>query len=167
MKLKIAACALALSVAPMIALAQSPAPAPQAPSLPSVQLPPHAEQILRAYEKNWVEGNAAGVAALFAADGFALPNGRPPAHGQQQITEAYQRGVGNALALRALAYSESKDLAYIIGAFAPQSGAPDMGKFVVVLKRAADGKWQIAADMDSMNAMPRRAPPPAAPATQG
>jgi ketosteroid isomerase-like protein len=101
------------------------------------------------------------VAALFTADGMALPNGSPPAKGAEQITAAYARAAGQPLALRALHYSASADMAYIVGGFAPAVGQPDMGKFVLVLKKAPDGKWMIATDMDNMNAMPRRAPPPA------
>ncbi|MFD2365974.1 YybH family protein [Pseudoduganella sp. GCM10020061] len=163
MNLKSAACVLALSAAPILAFAQSPAPqaaAPQAPALPSVQLPPEAERILRDYEKHWSANNPAAVAALFAADGMALPNGQMPAQGAAQITAAYARNAGGPLALRAIAYSESKDMAYIVGGFAQQAGQPDGGKFIIVLKRGADGKWQIAADMDNMNSMPRRAPKP-------
>lgn len=157
MKLRTIACVFALA-APLAAFAENPA-APTPPALPSVQLPADAERILREYEKHWSANDPAAVAALFAADGMALPNGHPPARGAEQIAAAYARNAGGPLALRAIAYSESKDMAYIVGGFAPQAGQPDGGKFVLVLKRGADGKWKIAADMDNMNAMPRRAPP--------
>lgn len=162
MNLKTVACALALSAAPMISFAQ--AAAPQAPAaqpaaLPSVQLPAHAERILREYEKHWSANNPAAVAALFAPDGMALPNGQMPARGPEQITAAYARNAGGPLALRAIAYGEDKDMAYIVGGFAQQAGQPDGGKFIIVLKRGAGGTWQIAADMDNMNAMPRRPAP--------
>lgn len=132
-----------------------------AQQLPSVQLPPELDRVLRDYEKHWSANKPADVAALFTADGMALPNGAPPAKGAEQITASYARAAGQPLALRALHYTASSDMAYIIGGFAPAAGQPDMGKFVLVLKKAADGKWMIAADMDNMNAMPRRTPPPA------
>jgi ketosteroid isomerase-like protein len=163
MKLKTVACALALSAFPLTVSAQPGAPAaPQPPALPSVQLPPDADRVLREYEKHWSANNPAAVAALFTADGMALPNGQMPARGAEQITAAYARNAGSPLALRAVAWSESKDMAYMVGGFSQQAGQPDGGKFILVLKRGPDGKWQIAADMDNMNAMPRRAPPPAA-----
>lgn len=144
------------------ALAAS-APFASAQQLPSVQLPPELDRVLRDYEKGWTANKPAEVAALFTADGMALPNGSPPAKGAEQITAAYARAAGQPLALRALHYSTSGDMAYIIGGFASEAGKPDGGKFVLVLKKGADGKWMIAADMDNMNAMPRRAPPPPAP----
>ena len=159
MKLKTIACAFALA-APLAAIAEKPA-VPMA-ALPSVQLPADADRVLREYEKHWSANDPAAVAALFAADGMALPNGHQPARGAEQIAAAYARNAGSPLALRAIAYSESKDMAYIVGGFAQQAGQPDGGKFVLVLKRE-DGKWKIAADMDNMNAMPRRAPPPPKP----
>lgn len=162
MELKTIACVLALAATPFAACAQVPAAQPaasQPAALPSVQLPPDADRILREYEKHWSANNPAAVAALFAADGMALPNGQMPARGAEQITAAYARNAGSPLALRAIAYSESKDMAYIVGGFARQAGQPDGGKFIVVLKRGADGEWQIAADMDNMNAMPRRPAP--------
>jgi ketosteroid isomerase-like protein len=137
-----------------------------AQQLPSVQLPPELDRVLRDYEKHWSANKPADVAALFTADGMALPNGSPPAVGAAQIAAAYARHAGKPLALRAMHYTASADMAYIIGGFASAAGAPDGGKFVLVLKKGADGKWMIAADMDNMNAMPRRAPAPAAPQGQ-
>ena len=83
----------------------------------------------------------------------------------EAVTAAYKRNAGGPLALRAIAYSMSGDMAHIVGGFARKAGEPDGGKFILVLRRSGDGKWMIAADMDNMNAMPRRgAAPVAAPA---
>jgi uncharacterized protein (TIGR02246 family) len=126
---------------------------------PSVTLPADLDRVLRDYERAWLAKDAQGLAALFTPDGMALPNGRPPARGAAAIAEAYASSAGSPLALRALAYAVAGDLAYIVGGFAPATGEPDFGKFVLVLRRAADGRWLIAADIDNANAMPRRAPP--------
>ena len=40
---------------------------------------------------------------------------------------------------------------YIIGAFASQQGAVDIGKFVLTLRADPTGRWLIAADMDNGN----------------
>ena len=127
--------------------------------VPSVALPADLDRVLRDYERAWLAEDAKGLAALFIPDGMALPNGRPPARGAAEIAEAYASSAGSPLALRALAYSVSGDLAYIVGGFAPAAGEPDFGKFVLVLRRAANGRWLIAADIDNANAMPRRPPP--------
>jgi hypothetical protein len=40
---------------------------------------------------------------------------------------------------------------YIIGAFARQEGAVDIGKFVLAVRADSTGRWLIAADMDNGN----------------
>lgn len=151
---------IALACAASASFAQAPAPAAAPAAMPSVQLPPDLERVLRDYEKHWSASDPAGVAALFTEDGMALANGRMPARGIDAITAVYKQNASGPLALRAIAYSKSGDTAHIVGGFARYAGDPDAGKFILVLRRARGGKWMIAADMDNMNAMPRRMPPP-------
>lgn len=132
------------------ALAQ-PAVAPAA-----VELPADLARVLRDYEKAWSAGDTAGLAGLFVDGGYAMPNGQPPAAGAAAIRAAYQRNAGSPLALRALHYDQSGDMAYIVGGFGAQAGKPDFGKFVLVLRRDKDVTWRIAADIDNANAMPRK-----------
>ena len=65
---------------------------------------------------------------------------------------------GGDLRLRALAFATSDDVGYIIGAYRYGDAAEDMGKFVLALRRGADGKWLIAGDIDNSNRRP--GPPP-------
>lgn len=139
----------AAAAAPLASASAAPLPA-------SVKLPADLDRVLRDYEKAWIAGDTAALAALFTSDGYALPNGQPPAAGAEAIRAAYQRNAGSPLSLRALHYVQSGDMAYIIGGFGGAAGKPDFGKFVLVLRRAGDGSWRIAADMDNANAMPRR-----------
>ena len=127
-------------------------------ALPSVTLPPALDRVLRDYEKAWQAKDAAGLAALFAEDGFVLASGRPPVRGRDAIRAAYT-GAGGPLALRALAYATDGPVGYIIGAFGPVAGE-DRGKFVLTLRRDPAGRWLITADMDSSN---QRSPRPAEP----
>lgn len=147
------------------ASATPPAPASTA-ALPSVTLPPAIARVLRDYEKAWIARDNEALARLFVADGYALPNGQPPVTGADAIRAAYAGTSGSPLALRALHYAESGDMAYVIGGFGGQAGQPDFGKFVLVLRRGGDGIWRIAADMDNANAMPRRAPAATKPAAE-
>lgn len=166
MKAAVLAFALCGAVAPVFAAqsgaAAAPGASPVAPpaaarAVPaSVELPAEFARVLRDYEKAWMAGDAAALAALFTDDGYALPNGQPPAAGAEAIRAAYQRNAGSPLSLRALHYVQSGDMAYIIGGFGGAADKPDFGKFVLVLRRAGDGGWRIAADMDNANAMPRR-----------
>lgn len=158
MILKPLLCALAIAFVPP-AIAQTPPPA----ALPSVALPPEIDSVLRAYERAWTANDPAALARLFTPDGMALPNGNAPAQGSAAIAAVYARGAGSPLALRALAFHQAQDLAYVVGGFAPAANQPDVGKFVLVLRRGADGQWRIAADIDNMNARPQR-PPQSAPA---
>lgn len=129
--------------------------------LASVALPADLDRVLRDYERAWVANDPAALAALFTADGMALPNGQPPARGPDAIRKAYSQGAGGALSLRAIAYQVSGDLAYIIGGFGAAPGKPDFGKFVLVLRRASDGRWRLLADIDNTNRIPAQTVPPA------
>jgi uncharacterized protein (TIGR02246 family) len=119
--------------------------------LPTVTLPPELDRVLRDYERAWIAKDPEALARLFTPEGMALPSGQPPAPGPAAIRQAYAQGAGSPLSLRALAYATSGDLAYIIGGFAPAPGQADHGKFVLVLRRGAGGRWLIAADMDNAN----------------
>lgn len=134
-------------------------PAPEAPPLPSVTLPPELDRVLRDYERAWQARDAAGLAALFTEDGFVLSNGRPPVRGRAAIREAYATS-GGALSLRALAFATEGKTGYIVGGFGGRPGEPDSGKFVLVLRRGDDGRWLIAADMDNSNRRPGPGPGP-------
>lgn len=157
-------------VACAIARAQEqPEPVPMPPAalpavaLPTVALPPELAGVLRDYEQAWTQKQPAALAALFAADGMALPNGSEAARGPAQIAARYAAAAGAPLSLRPLAYAVTHDMAYVAGGFAPAAGEPDVGKFVLVLRRGPDGAWKIAADMDNTNAQPQApGPEPAA-----
>ena len=144
--------ALSSLVLLLAAATLSAAPPEPAPALPSVALPPELDRVLRDYERAWQARDAAGLAALFAEDGFVLASGRPPVRGREAIQKAYA-GAGGPLALRALAYSTEGNVGYVIGAFAREPGGDDVGKFVLALRRAR-GRWRIAADMDNSNRRP-------------
>ncbi len=129
---------------------------PAAP-LSSIALPPALDRVLRDYERGWRARDAAALAGLFTEDGFVLSNGRPPVRGRAAIRVAYADS-GGPLALRAFAYSTDGSVGYIVGAFARAAGEPDMGKFVLALRREG-GRWLIAADMDNGNAPTRMVAP--------
>jgi ketosteroid isomerase-like protein len=116
-------------------------------------LPAALARLLAAFEAASEKKNAAGLAALFAEDGFVLPNGAPPARGRAQIEKHYSVA-GGPLALRAFASSTEGSLGYIIGGFAPQQGQPDTGKFTITLRKGLEGRWLIVSYMDNANTRP-------------
>jgi ketosteroid isomerase-like protein len=134
------------------AAAASPAPAagPVAEPLPGVTLPAALARVLTDYEKAWTAKDAAGLAALFAEDGFVLAGGTPPVRGRAAI-ERHYTGKGGPLALRALAFSTDGATGYIIGAYGSARGGPDVGKFTLTLRRDDAGRWWIVSDMDNGN----------------
>jgi ketosteroid isomerase-like protein len=144
--------AVVVAICGIRAVAQTPASTAQ---LPSITLPPALDRVLRDYERAWRARNADSLAALFTPDGFTLSSNQPMRRGQATIREGYANS-GGPLALRAVAYAASDTVGYIIGAFARQSGDPDIGKFVLALRRARGGPWRIAADMDNGNGPPRQ-----------
>lgn len=141
-----------VALAPVIARAQAP---PSPLPLPSITLPAELDRVLRDYERSWQGNDAAGLAALFAEDGFVLSNGDPPVRGRAAIRTAYQRA-GGPLRLRTLAYATEDSLGYIIGAYSYGSDSADVGKFVLALRRSPGTPWLIAADIDNGNRRPSR-----------
>ena len=149
---------LALAVCvPLAALAGAQAPA-AVDAQPSVELAPELARVLRDYEAAWQKRDAAGLAGLFAEDGFVMADGRPPLRGRAAI-ERHYAGSGGPLALRALVVSTEGRVGYILGGFARRKGESDIGKFTLTLRRGPDGRWLIVSDMDNGNGRP--APPPA------
>ena len=119
--------------------------------LPSVTLPPELARVLRDYERAWQKGGGSDLAALFTLDGFRLSPGSNPLQGRDNIEAEYADAIGGPLALRALAFATADTVGYIIGAFARQPDAADIGKFVLALRRDETGRWLIAADIDNGN----------------
>jgi ketosteroid isomerase-like protein len=131
---------------------------------PTVQLPPELDRVLRDYEKGWTGRDAKALASLFTEDGFALPMGSPMVRGRAAIEKHYS-GSGGPLTLRPVAYSMDGNTGFIIGAFKNNPDGPEVGKFVLALRKDKSGRWLIAADMDNPSMRPPRPPaPPAAPA---
>lgn len=131
-------------------------PPSAAVQLPSVPLPAELDRVLRDYERAWKAGDAAALALLFTEDGFVMQSNRAPVRGRAAIQQAYSGPAGGELRLRALAFATADTVGYIIGAYGYGDGSPDMGKFTLALRRAADRRWLIASDMDNGNAPPRR-----------
>lgn len=146
---------------PLLAQATSASPqrrsdrAIAADTLPSVQLPPALDRVLRDYERAWRARDAAALAALFAEDGFVLQSGRPPIRGRPAIEAVYAGQGGGMLRLRALAYGTQDSVGFIIGGYRYEDGGADVGKFTLTLRRTARGPWMIFSDMDNPNQPPR------------
>jgi ketosteroid isomerase-like protein len=118
---------------------------------PSVSLPPELARVLTDYERAWSKGDSAGLAQLFAEDGFVLSRENPAVRGRAAIGRFYS-GPGGPLSLRAMAFATEGNVGYIIGGYSDRPGAPDDGKFTLTLRKEASGRWLIVSDMDNGNA---------------
>jgi hypothetical protein len=144
-------CLLALSIPLLGAGGQSTDPL----GIDPVTLPPALDRVLRDYEAAWEAGDGTKLASLFTEDGFALNNGSLPLQGRSKIAQTLNRPGGD-LQLRTFAYGISDSVGYIIGGYRyPESTGPG-GKYVLALRRGADGRWLIAADMENSAGPPRR-----------
>jgi ketosteroid isomerase-like protein len=139
-------CAFVLFVATAAVAAQDPPLVAE----PSVQLPPELARVLRDYEDAWGRKDAAALARLFVADGYVLPNGGAPVKGRAAIEKHYT-GSGGPLFLRAYAFAAEGSVGFIVGGYAGERGRPDIGKFTLTLRKAPEGNWLIASDMDNSN----------------
>ena len=150
----LAAFALCSPAIPLSAQTTQPAPAVAAAPLPSITLPSELDRVLRDYERAWRANDIPALVSLFTEDGFVLQPGRAPARGREALSNVYRGQAGGMLRLRALAYSHSDSVGYVIGAYGYGDAPGDMGKFTLTLRKIA-GRWLIASDMDNGN-QPRR-----------
>lgn len=146
---------LALAISSVSVNAQTEAPIP----LPSIALPPELARVLTDYETQWRHGGDSLV-KLFTEDAILTVGGKPPVRGRAALA-AHYAGPKGPLALRALAYSADGNTAWIVGGYTSQRGEMDIGKFILALRKGADGRWLIFSDMDTGNAAMRRPAPEA------
>jgi ketosteroid isomerase-like protein len=132
-----------LGISGLVGGVQQAVPAP----LPSIDLPPPLARVLTDYETAWRNRDAAALARLFASDRVVVPNACPPVKSRDDVERCYA-GSGGPLSLRAFAFGSDGAMGYIIGAYAPEKGQPDTGKFTLTLWRGGDGRWLIVSDMD-------------------
>jgi ketosteroid isomerase-like protein len=139
------------------------ASAPTAAKGDGDSLPHSFALVLRNYEVAWSAKDATALAALFAEDGYVLPNGRPPVRGSAAIEQHYQ-GAGRPLHLTALTWAQEGSIGYIIGAYTHEPPPPDWksepatarGKFTLTLvRKPGSDRWLIMSDMDSSNSRPK------------
>jgi ketosteroid isomerase-like protein len=116
--------------------------------LPTVELPTELSRVLRDYEAAWKAGDGTRLAEVFTQDGFIMPNGRLPARGTAAIRASHTKPGGD-LQLVAFAYATADTVGYIIGGYRYPDTVGPGGKFVLALRRDAQRRWRIAADIEN------------------
>ncbi len=117
--------------------------------------------IVRRMDEDFVRNANAGDAArmvdeFYADDAQLLPPNAPKVTGKAAILEfwkAFMAAGPTGISLDTTDISASGDLAYGIGKYGMTlSGARQEGKYLIVLRRRADGSYRTVADMFSGNA---------------
>ena len=115
---------------------------------------PDVTKVRTAYLTAVNAGDPKGVAALYTEDGVEMPPNEAMVKGRAAI-EKYQTGFLTAytvkLSLTGIESMATGDSAYDVGTYSqtitPKQGAgkptTDRGKFVVLLRRGADGQWRV------------------------
>jgi len=129
------------------------------------------DAVRSAYQKAWNAGNVNDIIALHMQNAVVQQGDTPEREGVDAIRAFYDTTLGTpqrpTLALTRTATTGREDLAVETGTFTltppAASGspapAPMSGKYLVVLRKQADGSWKVRFDAGSMDAPP--APPPA------
>lgn len=115
-----------------------------------------------AYVAAWRKGDSSAIAELYADDAIVLYPNQPPVSGRTAIreyfTEFFRSFARQDFALESNEIVIAGDLAFDRGSYRwrgypHDTGKPesDDGKYLVVLRRRADGQWQVARDMDNSN----------------
>ncbi|MFN0182114.1 MAG: YybH family protein [Gemmatimonadales bacterium] len=116
--------------------------------LPTVELPAELSRVLRDYEAAWKAGDGTRLAEVFTEDGFIMSNGRLPERGTAAIRASHTRPGGD-LQLVTFGYATADTVGYIVGGYRYPNTVGPGGKFVLALRRDAQRRWRIAADIEN------------------
>ena len=104
------------------------------------------------------DGDAAGCAAVYPDDGVIMPANAPRMVGRAAIQEFWQGAIGMGIKdgrLETVTLEEHGDTAVEVGAYTltiePAGGTAmeDVGSYIVVWRKQADGSWLWGIDMFS------------------
>jgi uncharacterized protein (TIGR02246 family) len=96
------------------------------------------------------EGDAEGLAALYADDAVLLPPDHEPILGREAIGDFWKQGTDTGLEVSTLRLEVDGDLAYLVGRYRlppTVEEEADSGQYVLCLKRQTDGTWKVNADI--------------------
>ena len=96
------------------------------------------------------QGDAAGLADLYADDAVLLPPDHEPIRGRAAIRAFWDQGTDQGLEVTNLAVEANGNLGWLVGRYhlpATDEEPADSGKYVMCLKRQPDGSWKLTADI--------------------
>lgn len=160
------ACLMPLALAALTFACGGNAPAPAA-ATPGDPAP--INDVRNRYIAAYNAGDAAALAALFAEDAVSIPDHEAALEGRAAIQKHFETLFSQVTATLTVTPADTEvtgDIAHEHGTYSatvtPKAGGTAMtndGRYLVVLKREADGAWRIHHDIDNTST-----PPPATPA---
>lgn len=114
------------------------------------------EPIIAEFAKDYNSKNIAALSDLYSEDAMLLPPDQAPADGRGEIRKRWQAAADagvTGLTLQTVDVQGSGDYAYEVGKFTLKAPGKDgklgdaAGKYVVVWKKAADGRWRLHRDI--------------------
>jgi uncharacterized protein (TIGR02246 family) len=108
------------------------------------------ESAIRRYVQASNQGDATTLASLYADDAMLLPPDHEPIQGRDAIRAFWRQGTDSGLEVTNLAVEVNGNLGYLVGQYhlpATDEEPADSGKYVMCLKRQADGSWKVTADI--------------------
>jgi uncharacterized protein (TIGR02246 family) len=123
-------------------------------------------QVIDSYLDAYRRNDADAIAGLYATDAVLLPPGHPLVRGRDDIRAYWKGRMESGFAMDTVRIEVAPGSGYVVGRYyVPPDGDDDAetGKFVIALRREADGVWRIAADI--WNADAANEPSPADSAT--
>lgn len=126
-------------------------------------------KVRASYVAAFKAGNPAGIGGVYTADGSDMNNAQPTVVGADAITAATKAMMDQMSAQDIVLTSEkleiAGDMAYDRGTYkttmTPKAGGAPMveeGRYLVVVKRQADGAWKLVAGMSNLPTAPVAAP---------
>jgi uncharacterized protein (TIGR02246 family) len=130
------------------------------------------DEIRGKFQTAYNAGDAAGIAALYAEDAVTQPDQRPEIRGRANIEKDLQQTFSQMSFNLQITPGETEivgDIAHEHGTYTmtitPKAGGAPMpvnGKYLIILRRQADGAWKVIHDMDNTSAEHAPAAAPAA-----
>jgi uncharacterized protein (TIGR02246 family) len=120
------------------------------PALPDQASRQAIEAAVRHYVAASNDGDATGLANLYAEDAMLLPPDHEAIRGRAAIKAFWDQGTDEGLEVTNLAVEVNGNLGWLVGRYhlpATDEEPADSGKYVMCLKRQADGSWKLTADI--------------------
>jgi len=96
------------------------------------------------------EGDAEALTDLYADDAVLLPPDHEPIQGREAIGAFWRQGTDPGLEVRTMRMEVDGDVGYLVGSYhlpETEEEPADSGKYVMCLRRQADGSWKLTADI--------------------